>query len=74
MATPFAGDGRPERRRDWIAEAYVLTTVAHIPDPLGLPVAEFNGFIRMAARGDARRVAQVDPRAYVESVAQGGHR
>lgn len=69
MGTPFAGDGGPERRRDWLAEAYLLATVANIPDPLSLPVAEFNAFLRMVARGDARRVAPVDPRSYVDSVA-----
>lgn len=69
MGTPFAvGNGR-ERPRDWLAEAFLVATVANISDPLALPVAEFTSYLESAGRGELRRVpGPIDTRAYVESL------
>lgn len=65
MGAPF-DSGAVERPRDWLTEAYVLASVVGIADPLALPVAEFNGYIRASSRGEARRAGPMDARGYVE--------
>jgi hypothetical protein len=69
MGAPFAREPGRERPRDWLAEAYLVATVARVADPLALPVAEFTGYLEAAARGDLRRVAgPIDTRAYIDSL------
>lgn len=68
MGTPVA---ERDRRREWLEEAYLLATQANIPDPLGLSVAEFNGYSRLVARGTPHRIAPADPRSYVEAALRG---
>ena len=69
MGAPFAAGG--ERRREWLEEAYLLQTQAHIPDPLSLAVGEFNGYVRLVCRGTPQRTTPTNPREYVESVMRG---
>lgn len=66
MGTPFAGERPSERPREWLKEAYIVATQAHISDPLSLPVSEFNGWIRVIAEGEPMRSAPFDPRSYVD--------
>lgn len=74
MAAPFGAAGRRETPRQWLEEAYLLTTQAHVADPLGLPVREFDGLLSLVARGVPSRSAGApfDPRSYVESVIGAG--
>jgi len=68
MGTPFAVEPRRERARDWIGEAFLVSTVANIADPLALPVGEFTAYLELAARGELRRTSNpIDTRAWVES-------
>lgn len=71
MGTPFASRERRELGRDWIREAYVLSTEANIPDPLGLSVAEFDAMLSAVAQGAPRRSEPMDARAHVEAVMRG---
>lgn len=71
MGEPFRAAERP---RDRIYEAFVIAQHLHIADPLGLPVAEFDGLLRLVARGElVRAQASDDPcRSYVEQMSQRG--
>ena len=55
-----------ERPRDWMNEAYILSTVARIADPMRLQIGEWNGLLDAAARGDLRRSEPMDPRSFVD--------
>jgi hypothetical protein len=48
-------------------EAYILSTVARIADPMRLQIGEWNGLLDAAARGDLRRSEPMDPRSFVDS-------
>lgn len=72
MGAPFARGERRERPREWLKEAYILATQANIPDPLSLPVPEFNGWLEAVADGAPVRGGPIDARSYVDSVVRGG--
>lgn len=52
-------------------EAYLLSTVARIADPMALTIGEWNGLLDAAARGDLRRAAPMNPRQFVDSFLTG---
>ena len=60
---------RPERRRDRLTEAVLIAKQAGIGDPLGLSVAEFDGFLEVIAKGDLVRSEQdpLDCRSFVDN-------
>jgi len=66
MGEPLAR-GR-ERQRDWLTEAHLLNTQGAVPDPMGLPVAEFNGLLAIVRQGRLVRSNASDDacRDYVE--------
>lgn len=72
MGEPFA-HGR-ERRRDRLSEAYLIASKLGIGDPLALPVAEFDGYLRLINQGDLIRTqGEPDPcRSFVENWMAGG--
>lgn len=71
MDEPIAA---PERARDRLTEAYLISTRTAVADPLGLPVAEFDGLLSLIARGELVRAdgQSQDCRSYVERAVAGG--
>lgn len=62
-----------ERPRDRLAECYLIMQTVGLSDPLALPVAEFDGILRMCASGEMVRSRDGDPcRAWVEAAMNGG--
>lgn len=50
----------------------MLAAEANIPDPLGLPVAEFDGLLAALSEGAPRRAEPMDARQYVERMMREG--
>lgn len=71
MDEPSCGEERPRNR---LLEAYLVSQTIGIADPLGLPVGEFDGLLRMAMKGKLVQAAHGgDPcRAFVDAAVAGG--